>query len=368
MPINRTVEAFARVGIAAMFLVVTVTTPVLAQKKNSDVENIGNRDVNSGGALGGIFSDWNFTSIEEEIALGRQLAAEVERQVKFIDDPVINEYVNRVGQNIVRNSDAQVPFSFRIIEDDSINAFALPGGFIFINSGILMTADEEAEFSGVVAHEIAHVTARHGTENATKNQITQIATLPLIFLGGIAGFAIQQAASIAIPMQFMKFSRGAEEEADYLGAQYAYKTGYDPGAAITFFEKVQARETAKPGTMNDLFSTHPPTESRINKVQKTIEEILPERDRYVLTTSEFLDVKERLRGYLNTRPEEEEDNRPSLRRRTPRVDDDRSDADTGEISEADSDVDERPRIERRDDDPDRTPEDDDRPVLRRNPE
>jgi predicted Zn-dependent protease len=287
-----------------------------------------------------------------------------------------------VGQNLVRNSDAQVPFSFKVIEDDSVNAFALPGGFVFINTGILLTADEEAEVAGVLAHEIAHVTARHGTENATKGTIANIASIPLIFLGGVVGFGIRQAAGLAIPMQFMKFTRGAEEEADYLGVQYAYKTGYDPGAAVTFFEKVQARETARPGTISSLFASHPPTEDRIEKTQRNIELVLPETDRYVLTTSEFMDVKERLVAYLNRQPTEEEDDsgRPSLRRRTPRPDTGTSDADqeitydpdarypedSTTIDDAATD-DGPPRIERRDDDPDRVPEDGDRPVLRRAP-
>ena len=202
-----------------------------------------------------------------------------------------------------------------MIEDDSINALALPGGFVFINTGILLTADEEAEVAGVMAHEIAHVTARHGTENATKGQIINLASIPLIFLGGVAGFGIRQAAGFAIPMQFMSFSRGAEEEADYLGSQYAYKTGYDPGAAVTFFEKIQARETAKPGTISSLFRSHPPTEDRIKKTKGNIALVLPERDQYVLTTSEFLDVQERLIAYENRQPDadEEESNRPSLR-------------------------------------------------------
>ncbi len=360
-----------RLTMALMLVVVTTVTPVLAgapqdapqerkiDKDDADIENIGNRDINDG-----TFSNWNFTSLEKEIALGRELAAEIERQVRLVDDPVISEYVNRVGQNIVRNSDAQVPFTFKVVEDDSINAFALPGGFVFVNTGILLRADEEAEVAGVLAHEIAHVTARHGTENSTKSQIINIASIPLIFLGGVVGFGIRQAAGLIIPMQYMSFSRGAEEEADYLGIQYAYKTGYDPGAAVTFFEKIQALETAKPGTISSLFASHPPTEERIEKTQENIGLVLPERDRYVLTTSEFMDVKERLVTYLN-RPEaeEEEDNRPSLRRRTPRPDRPSDDAEEEVYERPEEEA--PPRMERRDDDPDRIPEDDDRPILRR---
>ena len=356
-----------RLTMAVVLVVVTTVTPVLAgapqerkiDKDDADIENIGNRDINDG-----TFSNWNFTSLEKEIALGRELAAEIERQVRLVDDPVISEYVNRVGQNIVRNSDAQVPFTFKVVEDDSINAFALPGGFVFVNTGILLRADEEAEVAGVLAHEIAHVTARHGTENSTKSQIINIASIPLIFLGGVIGFGIRQAAGLIIPMQYMSFSRGAEEEADYLGIQYAYKTGYDPGAAVTFFEKIQALETAKPGTISSLFASHPPTEERIEKTQENIGLVLPERDRYVLTTSEFMDVKERLVTYLN-RPEaeEEEDNRPSLRRRTPRPDRPSDDAEEEVYERPEEEA--PPRMERRDDDPDRIPEDDDRPILRR---
>ena len=355
------IDKLIRLTMATILLVVTTANPALAQDKpkNGDIENIGNRDINDG------FFSWNFTSLEKEIALGRGLAAELERQVRLVDDPVINEYVNRVGQNLVRNSDAQVPFTFKVIEDDVLNALALPGGFVFINTGVILAADEEAELAGVLAHEIAHVTARHGTENATKGQIINWATIPLIFLGGVAGFGIRQAAGFAIPAQFMKFSRSAEEEADYLGSQYAYKTGYDPNAAVTFFEKIQARETAKPGTVSSLFASHPPTKDRIEKTQKSIALVLPERDRYVLTTSEFLDVQQKLIDYENRRPVEEEDNsRPSLRRRTsasPDTGDDR--ADDEEIITSGDDA--PPRLERRDDDPDREPAEDDRPVLRR---
>ena len=345
----------------SIVLVLATANPLAAQDKpnNSDIENIGNRDINDGGFLG--LSNLNFSSLNDEIQIGARLAAELERQVQLVDDPVINEYVNRVGQNLVRNSDALVPFSFKVIEDDSINAMALPGGFVYINSGILMTADEEAELAGVMAHEIAHVTARHGTENQSKATLLNLATIPLIFVGGIAGIAAQQVAGIAIPSAFYKFSRGAEEEADYLGTQYMYKTGYDPAAAITFFEKVQAQETARPGTMSSIFASHPPTDDRIEKTQEKIALVLPEKEQYVLTTSEFEQVRERLIAQYNRRPtdEEEEDSRPSLRRQTQRPD---------PASDAEVEVEEDagpPKLERGDDDPDRAPADDERPVLRR---
>ncbi len=360
--------------VMAIVLVVATSSPMVAAEqkkpKNSDVDNIGNRNINKG--LGNL----NFTSLEKEIALGRQLAAEVERQVKLVTDPKVNEFVNRVGQNIVRNSDALVPFTFKVIEDDSINAFALPGGFVFINTGIILTADEESELAGVMAHEIAHVTARHGTENATKGQIVNLATIPLIFMGGLAGFGLRQAAGFAIPMQFMRFSRKAEEEADYLGMQYAYRTGYDPTSAITFFEKVQARETAKPGTMSKLFSSHPPTEERIRKTTRNIGLVLPEKEQYVLTTSEFNDVQEQLIAWENRKPDdgdEEDANRPSLRRRTARPKTEAQEDNEQVVTESPGEDDDRPVL-RRTSGEGETPEeevkpevkeDDERPRLKR---
>lgn len=317
-------------------------------QKNSDVDNIGNRNINSGSI--------NFSSLEKEIALGRQLSAEIERQVKLIEDPTINEYVNRVGQNLVRNSDAKVPFTIKVVESDEINAFALPGGFFYVNSGLILAADDEAELAGVMAHEIAHVAARHGTENASKAQIVNIATIPLIFLGGPAGFGIRQAAGFLIPLQFLEFSRKHESEADFLGLQYLYKTGYDPGAAVSFFEKLQAKETAKPGTISKMFRTHPPTGDRIEASKTNIELILPDREQYVVTTSEFQKIKGQLALLENRLPSQEEQNRPSLKRKTT----------TRTTDDADVQVEDKQEEAKRETKPeDRAPADDDRPVLKR---
>jgi predicted Zn-dependent protease len=294
-------------GLAAIASLLSFSAlSALAQNKEKDPDQIGNRDVGKG---------LNWYSLEKEIALGKQLAQEVERQAKIIDDPVIAEYVNRVGQNLVRNSDAKVPFTIKVIDTEDVNAFALPGGFFFVNSGLILKADSEAELAGVMAHEIAHVAARHGTRQATRGQVAQLATIPLIFMGGWAGYGIRQAASVLIPVGFLQFSKAFESEADMLGLQYMYKTGYDPEAFVDFFEKIQSLEKKKPGTMSKVFSTHPPTEDRIVSAQKNIQELLKARPEYVVTTSEFNDVKGRLAMLHNRKKGDEKDlNRPQLRK------------------------------------------------------
>lgn len=301
-----------------------------------DVEAIGNRDI-GGRGLG------NWYSLEREIAMGKEYAQMIESSVKLINDPQITEYVNRVGQNLVRNSDAKVPFTIKVVDDDSINAFALPGGFFYVNSGLILAADEEAELAGVMAHEIAHVAARHGTRQMTRGQWANFGTLPLIFLGGGVGYAARAAASLAVPATFMKFSRGFETEADYLGLQYMYKTGYDPQAFIAFFEKVQAQEKKKPGSMAKVFSSHPQTPDRIEHSQKEINTILPPKDQYVVSTSEFDEVKTRLAALENRRKglDEKESGKPSLRRST------EGGSKTGD--KKDKDDDDRPTLKRRED-------------------
>jgi beta-barrel assembly-enhancing protease len=284
--------------------------PNVKPGSKEDVNAIGNRNVGHG---------LNFYSLEHEIALGKQVAAEVNRQAKFIDDPVVVEYVNRVGQNLVRNSDAQVPFTIKVIDSDVLNAFALPGGFFYVNSGLILRADEESELAGAMAHEIAHVCARHGTKTATKGEIMQLATIPaMIFIPyGWAGYGIYQGMNLAIPLTFLKFTRDQEREADYLGLQYMYKAGYDPNSFVSFFEKVEALEKKQPGTIPKVFSTHPPTPDRIEAAQKEIQTILPARNEYIVSTSEFDVVKRRLASIeANQKVRDSDPRKPTLRKKT----------------------------------------------------
>jgi beta-barrel assembly-enhancing protease len=303
-----------------------------------DVEAVGNRNVGCKTGMG------NWYGVEKQMAMGKQYAQQVESSVKLIQDPVVTEYVNRVGQNLVRNSDAQVPFTIKVIDSDDINAFALPGGFFYVNSGLILAADEEAELAGVMAHEIAHVAACHAARENTRGNLMQMASIPLIFVGGAIGYAGYQAAGLALPLTFLHFSRGFEAEADYLGLQYMYKSGYDPQAFISFFEKVQAQEKKKPGSLAKAFSTHPQTPDRIAKSQEEIAQILPARAQYMVSTSEFDDVKSRLAAIENRHKimdKKEDKNRPSLRR-TSTPDKNGSDDKTGND-------DDRPTLKRRDD-------------------
>ena len=320
----------------AILSIVLVSGAYSADQKNKkdDPNQIGDRDV--GKCL-------NFYSLDKEIAWGKQLADEVARESKIDDDPILSEYVNRVGQNLARNSDAKVPFTFRVIDGEELNAFALPGGYVFVYTGLIKLASEEDEFAGALAHEIAHVAARHMTCRASQEQIAKTAgVLPGILLGPLGGWAARQAAGVAIPMTFRSFSRHDEAEADYLGVQYMYKAGYDPQSFVSFFEKVKAQEKKKPGTLAKAFSSHPPTPDRILKTQEEIRTVLPARPEYIVNTSEFNEVKARLAALQNRKKgiEEKDNSKPSLRR-TQTADNKGKDGKDG---------DDRPTLQRRDDD------------------
>src|SRR5450432_770819 len=343
LPMNSSFRS-ASAAIALFSLVAPnlFVAPAFAGDKKKDPDEIGNRDVSKGTLP-------NMYSIEKEIGMGKQYAMMVEQTARLVQDPIINEYVNRIGQNLVRNSDAKVPFTIKVIDSEEVNAFALPGGFFFVNTGILLKADNESEMAGVMAHEIGHVAARHGTRQATKGELINIGTIPLIFLGGWTGYAIRQGMGLAIPLGFLTFSRAMESEADLLGLEYMYKAGYDPTAFVDFFEKIESLEKKKPGTIAKVFSTHPMTETRIKNSQHNIQEYLKAKPEYVVTTSEFNDVKGRLLAMHNHRKIDEKDaGRPRLRRAPgsgSTIDDGSGD------TKSKPDSDERPTLKRREPDP-----------------
>src|SRR5271166_1331267 len=291
-----------------------------------DIDAIGNRKVGCDRGLG------NWYSLEKQIEMGRGYAQQVESSTKLITDPLITEYVNRIGQNLVRNSDAQVPFTSKVVDTDDINAFALPGGFFYVDSGLILAAENEAELAGVMSHEIAHVAACHLARENTRGQLMQLASIPLIFVGGGIGYAAQSLASMAIPMGFLKFARSFESEADFLGIEYLYRAGYDPQALTAFFEKIKALEKHKPGTLAKTFETHPQTPDRIAKTQQEINTLLPPEPMYKLDTSEFQDIKTRLAQLENRHKiNNGGDGGPTLRRATPT----NTASDTGSTSDGD---------------------------------
>ncbi|MGA2989023.1 MAG: M48 family metallopeptidase [Candidatus Korobacteraceae bacterium] len=263
----------------------------------------------------GIGSGLNFYSLDKEIGLGRQLATQVETHAKIIKDPIVSEYVNRLGQTLVRNSDARVPFTIKVIDNDEINAFALPGGFFYVNSGLIMAADNEAELAGVMAHEIAHVAARHATKQMTRSQLFNMAQLPLIFVGGPVAYTLEQAAGLGMPVSFLKFSRDSEREADLLGLEYEYSSGYDPAAFVQFFEKIAKEQKQKVSFLAKAFATHPMTGDRIRLAQREIQDLLPARPEYVVDTSEFQDMKAHLATLMSTQRMHGPHGRPVLHKR-----------------------------------------------------
>jgi predicted Zn-dependent protease len=287
------------------------TSDVQKTKQTSgrdDIQAIGHREIGKRG-----FGNWY--SLESEVQMGSEYSKAIEGSAKWIEDPTVVEYVNRIGQNLARNSDAMVPFTIKVIDTDEINGFALPGGFLYVTSGLILNTQDEAELASVMAHEIAHVAAHHASRQMTRSNMFSLASLPLIFVGGGLGIALRDAVGLAIPLGMTRFSRGFEAEADYLGVEYLYKAGYDPQAFISFFERVQTAGKQNPGLITKAFSTHPQTADRVKKTQLEISRILPPREAYVTSTSEFEEIKLRLAALENLRRRDEHDaNHPVLRR------------------------------------------------------
>jgi beta-barrel assembly-enhancing protease len=280
----------ARLTAILVAAALSIHVPAFGKDKKKDPTEIGDRNVSKG---------LNFYTLDQEMALGKQLAIEVEKQAKVVDDPIVSEYINRLGQNLARNSDVTFPVTFKLIEGDEINAFTLPGGYIFIDTGLLMLSANEAELASAIAHELGHAAARHATRQASRNRLARMGTIPLAVLGGPAA---QLAMKAAMPIAFLKFSREFETEADLLGLQYLWKSGYDPTASIDLFEALESTEKRQPGSVSKLFRTHPLTPDRIEKTQRNIDMLLPSRAEYVLNTSEYEDIRARVEG-LSKQPE-----------------------------------------------------------------
>jgi beta-barrel assembly-enhancing protease len=317
---------------------VLALAPLTFGGDKKDVDEIGSRKV----------AHKSIISQEKEIGIGKQYATQIDHSAKIISDPVVNEYVNRVAQNVARNSDLTIPLTVKVIDSPEINAFALPGGFLYVNSGLLLAAEEEDQIAGVMAHEIAHVAARHWASQMTKMTLLQYATLPLLFtpMSYPVYMGVSQAFNFGVPIAFLKFNRGAEGEADYLGIQYMYKAGYDPNSYVAFFGKVMDEERRSPGSVPKIFQDHPPTPDRIIKSQEEIKEILPKRDQYLVSTSEFNDVKSRMHTIISTRRREQKPG-PTLQKRES-TDQSTTQGQPGKQGKTQGDDDKPPVLRRRD--------------------
>jgi predicted Zn-dependent protease len=327
-------------GTMAVLVALSLANVAFAGGDDKDIDNIGNRKV----------AHRSIISEEKEIAIGKQYADQIDQQAKIVKDPVVAEYVNRVAQNIARNSDLKVPLTVKVIDDPVINAFALPGGFLYVNTGTILAADEEDELAGVMAHEIAHVAARHWASQMTKMTLLNYATIPLIFIPMTypVYLGVSQAMNIGIPVVFLKFSRSAEAEADYLGLQYMYKAGYDPNSYVTFFGKVMQEERREPGSVPKIFADHPPTADRIIKCQEEITELLPKKDQYLVTTSEFNDVQGRLKSLVAQWKRHQPTGGPTLEKRESKRGDAGAQTTSGSGTSGSSDDDKPPVLKRRD--------------------
>jgi beta-barrel assembly-enhancing protease len=277
----------------------------------NDLNAIGSRNVGCNRGLG------NWYTLDSQVRMGQEFARQVEQTSHLITDPVVNEYVNRLGQNLTRNSDSKLPFTIKILDVEEPNAFALPGGYMFVNAGTILLADDESELAGVMAHEIGHVAACHAARESTRGNLASIAMIPVVIMtGGLAGIGLEQAANYGIPAVFSKFGRNFEAQADYLGIQYAYKAGYDPNGMIDFFEKLEALEKRRPGFRMKLYGDHPQTPDRIAQSQREIGTILPPRDQYIISSSDFEQAKKRLALVMKHKllKDEKDTAKPDLRR------------------------------------------------------
>lgn len=237
---------------------------------------------------------FNLMSLEDEWRLGQQLEADIARQMRIVNDPIIAGYVNKVGQRMVRQTAmANLPWKFHVVNDPEINAFNIPGGHVYVTTGLIAATDSASELAGVMSHEIAHGVERHATEQMSKAYGLNI--LAAVLLGQNPPVYQQILAQILGTGAIARFSRTAENEADDLGVRFMYQAGYDPRGMVTMFEELLSRRQRAPGSIQKFFATHPLTEDRISNVTSEIAK-LPPRSDLITTEAEFTRVRNRVRG------------------------------------------------------------------------
>jgi predicted Zn-dependent protease len=327
------------IALLLVLMLCWASIPGHADDKKDDVDEIGNRKV----------AHRSIISQEKEVGIGKQYADQIDHQAKILADPVVNEFVNRVSQNLARNSDLTIPLTVKVIDDPSINAFTLPGGFIYVNTGVLLAADEEDQLAGVIAHEIGHAAARHWASTMTKATLLQFAMIPMMIVPMSAAvyYGVLEAYMNGVPLAFLRFSRKDEQEADFLGLQYMFKAGYDPNSYVGFFGKVMDEERRTPGTMSTVFASHPPTGDRIVASEQEIQKILPARNQYLVSTSEFDDIKARLQTVISQHKKQKGDSGPTLRKRESTTDQTTAQTPSGQ-QKTDQGDDQPPVLKRRD--------------------
>jgi predicted Zn-dependent protease len=260
------------------------------QAAKKELGSIGRRDLTKGSL--------DFYSPQRELEMGREMARQIEMLVRMDEDPGLNRYVQNLTDLIVRHSDAKLPIRARVIDSNEVNAFVLPGGFLYITTGMILKTHSEAELAAVIAHEVAHVAARDITRQMTKTQIWNWMSVPLLFVGGPVAYGVQQSMMVGGPLTLMLFSRRAERAADFHGLQYLYKAGYDPVASIAFFERVKKLEKDPQSPIARAFSSHPLTKDRVKAAERHLRRDLPARDEYVVTTSRYQQEKAKLEQIL----------------------------------------------------------------------
>ena len=234
----------------------------------------------------------NMYSTDEEIQLGNRYSFQIENQLKFIKDPFINEYVNELGQRLVSVSKRKnIKYRFKVVDDPAVNAFAIPGGYCYVNIGLIEFADTESELASVISHEIGHVVGKHGMENMTKQNIIGLAGA--LALGAKPSFGEELMSSLIQQGILTNYGRAAELEADRFGIQQMHDAGINPNGSKQFFEKLILEEKEGSSRMQSLLSTHPPTAIRIKQASKIIEN-LPEKDYDPLTAKNFKILKKYL--------------------------------------------------------------------------